>query len=126
MEERDLPQWTVCVADCTARASGPKYRDCDGTLDGDDSAHRAAFDLLDPTNPVEVLAFYKAYVGAGRPPEVREKMIEDHIANAGPRASAALAMMCEVAQRFAGWLGLAAGIVTSLEYVFAQIGRAHV
>jgi HD-GYP domain-containing protein (c-di-GMP phosphodiesterase class II) len=89
-------------------------------LYGDDIAHRAAFYLIDPTNPAEVLAFYKAYVGAGRPPEVREKMIEDHIANAGPRARAAFAMMCEVAQRFAGWLGLAPGIVTSLEYVFAR------
>jgi hypothetical protein len=47
-------------------------------------------------------------------------MIEDHIANAGPRAAAAFAMMCEVAQRFAGWLGLAPGIATSLEYVFAR------
>ena len=44
-------------------------------LYGDDIAHRAAFYLIDPTNPAEVLAFYKAYVGAGRPPEVREKMI---------------------------------------------------
>jgi HD-GYP domain-containing protein (c-di-GMP phosphodiesterase class II) len=89
-------------------------------LYGDDIAHRAAFYLIDPAKPAEVLAFYKAYVGAGRPPEVRERMIEDHIANAGPRARAAFAMMCEVAQRFAGWLSLAPGIVTSLEYVFAR------
>src|SRR5256886_14616758 len=89
-------------------------------LYGDDIAHRAAFYLIDPINSAEVLAFYKAYVGPGRPPKVREKMIEDHIANAGPRARATFAMMCEVAQRFAGWLGLAPGIVTSLEYVFAR------
>jgi hypothetical protein len=31
-------------------------------LYGDDIAHRAAFYLIDPTNPAEVLAFYRAYV----------------------------------------------------------------
>ena len=36
-------------------------------LFGDDIAHRAAFFLIDPTNPVEVLAFYRAYVGAAAP-----------------------------------------------------------
>ena len=37
-------------------------------LYGDDIAHRAAFYLIDPTNPAEILAFYKAHVGAGRSP----------------------------------------------------------
>src|SRR6266550_1494863 len=32
-------------------------------LFGDDIAHRAAFFLIDPTNPAEVLAFYQAHVG---------------------------------------------------------------
>ena len=76
-------------------------------LYGDDIAHRAAFYLVDPTNPAEILAFYKANIGIGQPPEVRARLIEDAIANAGPRARDAFAMMCEVAQRFAGWLGLA-------------------
>jgi HD-GYP domain-containing protein (c-di-GMP phosphodiesterase class II) len=89
-------------------------------LYGDDIAYRAAFFLIDTTNPAEVLAFYKAYVGAGRPPEVRETMIEDAIANAGPRAREALATMCEVAQRFAGWLDLGSDIQAALEYVFAR------
>ena len=79
-------------------------------LYGDDIAHRAAFFLIDPTNPAEVLAFYRAYVGAGRPPEVREAILEDAIANAGPRARDSFAAMCEVAQRFAGWLDLGPGI----------------
>ena len=43
----------------------------------DDIAHRAAFFLIDATNPAEVLAFYQAHVGAGRAPEVRAAMIED-------------------------------------------------
>src|SRR4029079_2215176 len=57
-------------------------------LYGDDIEHRAAFYLIDTTNPPEVLAFYEAHVGAGRPPEVRAALIEDAIANAGPRARA--------------------------------------
>src|SRR5436190_3807606 len=48
-------------------------------LFGDDIAHRAAFYLVDPTNPAEVLEFYRSNVGLGRPPEVRSKLIEDAI-----------------------------------------------
>ena len=89
-------------------------------LFGDDIAHRAAFFLIDTTKPEEVLAFYRAHVGAGRSPEVRAAMIEDAIANAGPRARDAFATMCEVAQRFAGWLDLGSNIQAALEYVFAR------
>ncbi len=89
-------------------------------LFGDDIGHRAAFFLIDPTNPAEVLAFYRAHVGAGRAPEVREKMLEDAIANAGPRARESFATMCEVAQRFAGWLELRASVQDALAYVFAR------
>ncbi|MGH3129157.1 MAG: HD domain-containing phosphohydrolase, partial [Gaiellaceae bacterium] len=89
-------------------------------LFGDDIAHRAAFFLIDTTNPAEVLAFYRAHVGAGRAPEVRAAMIEDAIANAGPRARDAFATMCEVAQRFAGWLELGSSIQDALAYVFAR------
>src|SRR4051794_19830168 len=89
-------------------------------LFGDDIAHRAAFFLVDPINPAEVLEFYRSFVGLGRPPEVRARMIEEAIANAGPRARAGFEMMCEVAQRFAGWLGLGANVEVALEYVFAR------
>jgi HD-GYP domain-containing protein (c-di-GMP phosphodiesterase class II) len=89
-------------------------------LFGDDIEHRAAFFLVDTTNPAEVLAFYKAYVGAGRSPEVRAAMLEDAIANAAPRGRASFSMMCEVAQRFAGWLDLAPDVQAALEYVFAR------
>jgi HD-GYP domain-containing protein (c-di-GMP phosphodiesterase class II) len=89
-------------------------------LFGDDIEHRAAFFLIDPTNPAEVLAFYRAHVGAGRPPEVRAAMIEEAITNAGPRARAGFATMCEVAQRFAGWLDLSSSIQEALEFVFAR------
>ncbi len=89
-------------------------------LFGDDIAHRAAFFLIDTANPAEALAFYRAHVGVGRTPEVRAAMIEDAIANAGPRARDAFATMCEVAQRFAGWLDLGTSIQEALEYVFAR------
>jgi HD-GYP domain-containing protein (c-di-GMP phosphodiesterase class II) len=86
----------------------------------DDIAHRAAFFLIDSTNAAEVLAFYRANIGAGRPPEVREALIQDAIANAGPRAREGFATMCEVAQRFAGWLELGANVQAALEFVFAR------
>ncbi len=89
-------------------------------LFGDDIMHRAAFYLVDPTNPAEVLEFYRSNVGLGRPEEVRSKMIEEAIANAAPRAREAFATMCEVAQRFAGWLGLRSSIRAALAFVFAR------
>jgi response regulator RpfG family c-di-GMP phosphodiesterase len=89
-------------------------------LFGDDIAHRAAFYLVDPTNPAEVLEFYRSNVGLGRPPEVRSKMIEMAIEQAAPRAREAFATMCEVAQRFALWLGLRSSIQDALEYVFSR------
>jgi HD-GYP domain-containing protein (c-di-GMP phosphodiesterase class II) len=89
-------------------------------LFGDDIAHRAAFYLVDPTNPAEVLEFYRSNVGLGRPEEVRSKMVEAAIEQAGPRAREAFETMCEVAQRFAGWLGLRPNIESSLRYVFSR------
>jgi HD-GYP domain-containing protein (c-di-GMP phosphodiesterase class II) len=90
------------------------------SLFGDDIAHRAAFFLIDPINSSEVLEFYRANVGVGRDPEVRAALIEDAIAKAAPRARESFATMCEVAQRFAGWLGLDSTIQEPLEYVFAR------
>jgi HD-GYP domain-containing protein (c-di-GMP phosphodiesterase class II) len=86
----------------------------------DDIAHRAAFFLIDSTNPAEVLAFYRANIGAGRPPQVRDALVQEAVANAGPRAREGFATMCEVAQRFAGWLELGVDVQAALEYVFAR------
>ena len=88
-------------------------------LFGEDIEHRAAFFLIDPADPEQVLAFYRTHVGPGRPPEVRERMIEAALADPA-RARESFAAMCEVAQRFAGWLGLGPGIEAALEYVFAR------
>ena len=88
-------------------------------LFGGDIEHRAAFFLIDPADPAQVLAFYRTHVGPGRPPEVRERMIEAALSDPA-RARDSFAAMCEVAQRFAGWLELGTGIQAALEYVFAR------
>jgi HD-GYP domain-containing protein (c-di-GMP phosphodiesterase class II) len=88
-------------------------------LFGEDIMHRAAFFLIDPADPEQVLAFYRTHVGPGRPTEVRERMIEAALSSPD-RARESFAAMCEVAQRFAGWLELGPGVEAALEYVFAR------
>ncbi|MGZ4359151.1 MAG: HD domain-containing phosphohydrolase [Gaiellaceae bacterium] len=88
-------------------------------LFGEDIMHRAAFFLIDPADPEQVLAFYRSHVGPGRPTEVREQMIEAALSNP-TRARESFAAMCEVAQRFAGWLDLGPGVEAALEFVFAR------
>jgi HD-GYP domain-containing protein (c-di-GMP phosphodiesterase class II) len=88
-------------------------------LFGDDIAHRAAFFLIDPADPSQVLGFYRDHVGPGRPAEVRESMLEAALADP-ERTRASFAQMCEVAQRFGAWLGLSAGVQAALEFVFAR------
>ena len=88
-------------------------------LFGEDIMHRAAFFLIDPADPEQVLAFYRTHVGPGRPTEVRERMIEAALSSP-ERARESFAAMCEVAQRFARWLGLGPGVGAALEYVFAR------
>ena len=86
---------------------------------GEDIEHRAAFFLIDPADVTQVIAFYRAHVAPGRAPDVREQMVEAALANP-ERSADSFAAMCEVAQRFAGWLDLGAGIEASLEFVFAR------
>ena len=86
---------------------------------GEDIEHRAAFFLIDPADVNQVVAFYRAHVAPGRAPDVREQMVEAVLSNP-ERAADSFAAMCEVAQRFAGWLDLGAGIEASLEFVFAR------
>ena len=88
-------------------------------LFGEDIEHRAAFFLIDPADPAQVLAFYRTHVGPGRPLEVRERMIEAALSDP-VRARESFAAMCEVAQRFAGWIELGPGVTNALEYVFAR------
>ena len=60
-------------------------------LYGDDIAPRAAFALVDAGNLEEVGAFLTATVGGGRPPDVREAMVADALANAHSIAQATFA-----------------------------------
>ncbi len=88
-------------------------------LFGEDIEHRAAFFLVDPADVNQVVAFYRAHVAPGRPPDVREQIVEAALSSP-ERAADSFAAMCEVAQRFAGWLSLGSGIEASLEFVFAR------
>ena len=47
-------------------------------------------------------------------------MVEEAIAHGLPLARQTLAMHCEVAQRFAGWLGFSSGTQAALEHVFER------
>ena len=88
-------------------------------LFGEDITHRAAFFLIDPADPEQVLAFYRTHVAPGRPAEERERMIEAALTSPA-RARESFAAMCEVAQRFARRLELGPRIEASLEFVFAR------
>ena len=89
-------------------------------LFGDDIEPRAKFALVDGGNPEEVGAFLKDVVGQGRPPEVREAMVAHALENALEIARSTFALHCEVAQRFAGWLGFGPGVISNLAYVFER------
>ena len=89
-------------------------------LYGDDIAPRAAFALVDSGDPAEIVAFLRANVGLGRSPELRAAMVADAIAHGRPAGTPALAMHCEVAQRFAAWLGFSPGTQAALAHVFER------
>jgi HD-GYP domain-containing protein (c-di-GMP phosphodiesterase class II) len=89
-------------------------------LFGDDIAPRAKFALVDGGNPEEVGAFLMDVVGQGRPPEVRQAMVAEALENAVEIARSTFALHCEVAQRFAGWLGFGPGVIADLAYVFER------
>src|ERR1700749_478752 len=89
-------------------------------LFGDDIEPRAKFALVDGGNPEEVGAFLRDVVGQGRPPEVRARMVAHALENALEIARSTFALHCEVAQRFAGWLGFGPGVISNLAYAFER------
>ena len=89
-------------------------------LFGDDIEPRAKFALVDGGNPEEVAAFLTDVVGQGRPPAVRQEMVAHALENALEIARSTFALHCEVAQRFAGWLGFGPGVISNLAYGFER------
>jgi HD-GYP domain-containing protein (c-di-GMP phosphodiesterase class II) len=89
-------------------------------LFGDDIEPRAKFALVDGGNLEELKAFLRDVVGQGRPPEVREAMVAHAVENALEIARSTFALHCEVAQRFAGWLGFGSGVISNLAYAFER------
>src|SRR5690349_12312503 len=89
-------------------------------LFGDDIEPRAKFALIDGGNPEELAAFLRDVVGQGRPPAVREAMVAHALEHALEIARSTFALHCEVAQRFAGWLGFDAGVIANLAYAFER------
>jgi HD-GYP domain-containing protein (c-di-GMP phosphodiesterase class II) len=89
-------------------------------LFGDDIAPRGAFALVDPSRPDEVGAFLEAHVGAGRPAAERAAMLEAVLAAGPGPLRETFATHCEVAQRFAGWIGFGAGVRRALGFVFER------
>jgi HD-GYP domain-containing protein (c-di-GMP phosphodiesterase class II) len=87
---------------------------------GDDIAPRAGFALVDSGDLEEVVAFLKATVGGGRPAPEKDAMVQEALAHGLPRARETFATHCEVAQRFAGWLGFSSGTQAALEHVFER------
>src|SRR5437660_2810801 len=89
-------------------------------LFGDDIEPRAKFALVDGGNFDELGAFLMDVVGQGRPPEVREGMVAHALEHRLEIARSTFALHCEVAQRFAGWLGFGPGVVSNLAHVFER------
>jgi HD-GYP domain-containing protein (c-di-GMP phosphodiesterase class II) len=75
---------------------------------------------VDAGNPAEVLAFLRSNVGLGRDTELRDAMVAEAVEHGLAHARETLAMHCEVAQRFAGWLGFPAGVQAALAHVFER------
>jgi len=89
-------------------------------LFGDDIEPRAKFALVDGGNFDELGAFLMDVVGQGRPPEVREGMVAHALEHRLEIARGVFALHCEVAQRFAGWLGFGPSVVSNLAHVFER------
>jgi HD-GYP domain-containing protein (c-di-GMP phosphodiesterase class II) len=89
-------------------------------LFGDDIEPRAKFALVDGGDFDALGAFLADVVGYGRPPEVREGMVAHALEHRLEIARSTFALHCEVAQRFAGWLGFGPGVISNLAYVFER------
>jgi HD-GYP domain-containing protein (c-di-GMP phosphodiesterase class II) len=89
-------------------------------LFGDDIEPRAKFALVDGGDFEALGAFLADVVGQGQPPEVREGMVAHALEHRIEIARSTFALHCEVAQRFAGWLGCNPSVISNLAYVFER------
>jgi HD-GYP domain-containing protein (c-di-GMP phosphodiesterase class II) len=89
-------------------------------LYGDDITPRAGFALVDSGDVEAVVAFLNAVVGGGRPAAERAAMLQEVLAGGLPPVRQTFATHCEVAQRFAGWLGFGSGTQAALAHVFER------
>jgi HD-GYP domain-containing protein (c-di-GMP phosphodiesterase class II) len=109
--------WTVALLHsigCTSDAHEA------AVLYGDDVAVRAAYALIDPSKPAELLGFLRSNAGAGRAAPARAAAFLAAL-GAGPRRPrAAFAQHCEVAERLAGRLGVGDDAAHALGFVFER------
>jgi HD-GYP domain-containing protein (c-di-GMP phosphodiesterase class II) len=89
-------------------------------LYGDDISPRAGFALVDSGNLDEVVAFLTKVIGGGRPAPEREALLQEVLTAGLPPVQQTFATHCEVAQRFAGWLGFSTGTQVALGHVFER------
>jgi HD-GYP domain-containing protein (c-di-GMP phosphodiesterase class II) len=89
-------------------------------LYGDDVAVRAAYAVIDPGRPAELLGFLRANAGAGRTGAARAAAFLAALAAGPSRPRAAFAQHCEVAERLAGRLGVDDGAAHALAFVFER------
>ena len=109
--------WTVALLHsigCTADAHEA------AVLYGDDVAVRAAYALIDPSKPAELLGFLRENAGAGRAGPARAAAFLAALAAGPRRPRAAFAQHCEVAERLAGRLGVGDDAAHALGFVFER------
>jgi HD-GYP domain-containing protein (c-di-GMP phosphodiesterase class II) len=89
-------------------------------LYGDDLAVRAAYAVIDPARPAELLGFLRTNAGAGRTGPTRAAAFLAALAAGSRRPRAAFAQHCEVAELIAGRLGVQDGAAHALAFVFER------
>jgi HD-GYP domain-containing protein (c-di-GMP phosphodiesterase class II) len=105
-----LLRWIGCTADAHEAAG----------LFGNEIESRAAFALIDPASPAQMLRFMRRHVGAGSSTPRRARLLVGALAagKEGPRQ--AFRAHCEVAQRLAARLGLPDPVERALGHVFER------
>ena len=110
------PITSRCCTRRAARRTGTRPRSCSATTS---RTGRPSTSSIRPTPP-RCSSSIAPTSGSAGPRRSARRWSRRRSSSAAPRAREAFATMCEVAQRFAGWLGLRPSIEEALEYVFAR------